>query len=204
MFLQDKFLYLSYTMIMAIYAGIALISAATLLLELALLRLFAVQQFYHFAFMAVSLALLGAGASGSLLSVRRRRFSPVRLCLLFGLTTVGAYLVINYLPFDSFSIAWDGRQAWYLAGYFLAAAVPFLFAGLLVGGALMDAGDAARSHRVYAANLMGSALGDEWQFFGNQFRSGGDGGVNVGIYGRALARRSRLCRRFRRNGPVGT
>ena len=71
------------------------------------MRLFAVQQFYHFAFMAISLALLGAGASGSLLSVWQRRFSPAVLCLAFWLSTLGAYLVINYLPFDSFSIAWD-------------------------------------------------------------------------------------------------
>ena len=140
---------------MGYYLGIALISAATLLLELTLLRLFAVQQFYHFAFMAVSLALLGAGASGSVLTVTRRRLDPGTLCLAFGLTTVAAYLLINYLPFDSFSIAWDGRQPLYLALYFLAAAVPFLFAGLLVGEALMS----AASHRVYAANLIGSAAG---------------------------------------------
>ena len=104
------------------------------------MRLFAVQQFYHFAFMAISLALLGAGASGSLLSVWQRRFPPAALCLAFGLTTLGAYLTINYLPFDSFSIAWDSRQLLFLALYFLAAAVPFLFAGLLVGGELMRTG----------------------------------------------------------------
>jgi hypothetical protein len=137
------------------YLGIALISAAALLLQLTLLRLFAVQQFYHFAFMAVSLALLGAGASGSILTITRRRLSPGILCLAFGLTTITAYLIINYLPFDSFSIAWDGRQPLYLALYFLAAAVPFLFAGLLVGEALIS----AASHRVYAANLIGSAAG---------------------------------------------
>ncbi len=140
---------------MGYYLGIALISAATLLLEITLLRLFAVQQFYHFAFMAVSLALLGAGASGSVLSVTRQRLTPITLCLSFGLTTVGAYLAINYLPFDSFSIAWDSRQLLYLALCFLAAAVPFLFAGLLVGEALTS----AASHRVYAANLIGSAAG---------------------------------------------
>ena len=55
---------------MLYYSGLLLISAATILLELTLLRLFAVQQFYHFAFMAVSLALLGAGASGTFLSLR--------------------------------------------------------------------------------------------------------------------------------------
>lgn len=147
---------------MVYFLALALISAATILLELALLRLFAVQQFYHFAFMAISLALLGAGASGSLLSLVRRRFRPAGPCLIFSLTTLGAYLTINYLPFDSFSIAWDSRQLLYLAGYFLAAAVPFLFAGLVVAGELMAAGQAAGgsgSHRVYGANLIGSALG---------------------------------------------
>ena len=142
------------------YYTIALVSAATILLELALLRLFAVQQFYHFAFMAISLALLGAGASGSILSLRGRRFSPAGMSLAFALTTLGAYLIINYLPFDSFSIAWDSRQLFYLAIYFLAAAVPFLFAGLVIGGELMGAGRNGRgSHRVYGANLIGSAAG---------------------------------------------
>jgi len=142
------------------YFTIALVSAATILLELALLRLFAVQQFYHFAFMAISLALLGAGASGSILSLRGRRFSPAGMSLAFALTTLGAYLIINYLPFDSFSIAWDSRQLFYLAIYFLAAAVPFLFAGLVIGGELMGAGrNGGGSHRVYGANLIGSAAG---------------------------------------------
>jgi hypothetical protein len=117
---------------MSTYVAIALISAATLLLEISFLRLFAVQQFYHFAFMAVSLALLGAGASGSLLSVWKRRWPPAVLCLLFGLATAGSYLIINYIPFDSFSIAWDGRQLLFLMIYFLSAALPFLFAGLIV------------------------------------------------------------------------
>lgn len=142
------------------YVTIGLVSAATILLELSLLRLFAVQQFYHFAFMAISLALLGAGASGSILSYCGRPFSPAVMSLAFALSTLGAYLVINYLPFDSFSIAWDSRQLLYLAVYFLAAAGPFLFAGLVIGGELMVAGAVGRrSYQVYGANLIGSAAG---------------------------------------------
>lgn len=144
---------------MVTYVAIVLISAATLLLELALLRIFAIQQFYHFAFMAISLALLGAGASGSLLSVRGRPYRSAPLSLAFSVTTVGAYLLINYVPFDSFSIAWDRRQVLYLALYFLAAATPFVFGGLAVGGELMRAGGTDDSHRVYGANLLGSAAG---------------------------------------------
>ncbi|MFW6183690.1 MAG: SAM-dependent methyltransferase, partial [Chloroflexota bacterium] len=151
---------------MLYYLALFLLSAATLLLELALLRLFAVQQFYHFAFMAISLALLGAGASGSILSLQAsqrtaldRPLSAAWICLGFGASTVVAFLIINYLPFDSFSIAWDGRQVFFLALYFLAAATPFIFAGLVVGRELMLAGEAGGSHRVYSANLLGSAAG---------------------------------------------
>lgn len=167
---------------MASYLAIGIMSGATLLLELALLRLFAVQQFYHFAFMAISLALLGAGASGSILSVRGRRFPPAWLCLLFGVTTLAAYSIINYSPFDSFSIAWDRRQILHLAVYFLAATVPFLFSGLLVGGELMRAGKAgtAASHRVYGSNLIGSALGSVLSL---PFLSlvGGEGAVLIAV-----------------------
>ena len=52
-----------------VYSGILLLSAATLLFEITLTRVFSVAQWYHFAFMVVSLALLGFGASGSFLSL---------------------------------------------------------------------------------------------------------------------------------------
>src|SRR2546422_5161964 len=45
-------------------SGLALTSFAALLLELALTRLFSVVLFYHFAFLAISIALLGLGAGG--------------------------------------------------------------------------------------------------------------------------------------------
>src|SRR5512143_2744919 len=93
------------------------LSAAALLFEVDLSRLFSVTQFYHFAFMVVSLALLGYGASGTVLALfRRPTQQPTRrtlawLSLACGFSILGAYLLTDYLPFDSFSIAWDGRQA---------------------------------------------------------------------------------------------
>jgi len=44
--------------------GVMIISFASMLLELALTRLFSVILFYHFAFLAISIALLGLGAGG--------------------------------------------------------------------------------------------------------------------------------------------
>src|SRR5579862_9517456 len=48
----------------ALLAGVAISSFAALLLELALTRLFSVVLFYHFAFLAISIALLGLGSGG--------------------------------------------------------------------------------------------------------------------------------------------
>jgi hypothetical protein len=72
-------------------------------------------------------------------------------------STIGSYLVLNTLPFDSYAIAWDGRQLVYLAVYFLAPAVPFAFTGLAVG--LLLAARPADANRTYAVNLLGSGVG---------------------------------------------
>src|SRR6202035_4568730 len=55
-------------------AGLALTSFAALLLELALTRLFSVVLFYHFAFLAISIALLGLGAGGVFAYLLKSRF----------------------------------------------------------------------------------------------------------------------------------
>lgn len=147
----------------ALLLNILLLSTATLLFEINLSRLFSVAQFYHFAFMIVSLALLGFGLSGTLLAVLPAlgRQEPQRslrwLSLATGASMLGAYGLINGLPFDSFSIAWDGRQAWILALHYLALTTPFFFCGMAVSLSLSAYGESA--NRVYAANLLGSAAG---------------------------------------------
>jgi SAM-dependent methyltransferase len=150
----------------AALVGTALSSAAVLMLEVVLTRVFAVAQFHHFAFVAVSLALLGFGAAGSFLYVwpRLGRGGPGRWATLAALQSaaiVGGYLVVNRVPFDSFTVAWDRRQILYLAVVYLALATPFFFAGALVT-VLLAGWDQTRrvpAHRVYAASLAGAGLG---------------------------------------------
>jgi hypothetical protein len=148
---------------MLIYLGVFLLSASTLAFEVVLSRLFSISQFYHFAFMTVSLALLGAGASGAALSVfpSLRRGDPARrlssLALLTALAALGSLALANWLPFDSFAIAWDRRQVLYLASMYLALSTPFFFGAMAVGWLLTARPDDAP--RIYAANLVGSAAG---------------------------------------------
>ena len=137
--------------------SLILISAASLAYEICLTRIFAIQQFHNFAFIVISLAVMGYAASGFALSLSHQQASPLLLASCYALSATLAYLVINYLPFDSYSIAWDRTQIWVLLVYFLAAGIPFFFAGWFVGQALSTAGSSA--YRPYAANLIGGSLG---------------------------------------------
>ena len=137
--------------------SLILISAASLAYQICLTRIFSIQQFHNFAFIVISLAVMGYAASGVALSISRRQPPPIVLASGFALSVTLAYLVINYLPFDSYSIAWDRTQVWVLLVYFLAVGIPFLFAGWFVGLALLEAGESA--FRPYGANLIGASLG---------------------------------------------
>jgi spermidine synthase len=159
----------------ALYGGVFLLAAGTLLFEITLTRIFSIAQWYHFAFMAVGLGMLGAAASGSLLHLLRsglvskpaagsppRRsacaaHAPLCCALLFSVSVLGSYAACNLLPFDSFRLAWERSQLFLLAGYFLGLALPFLWSGLAF--ALLLARAPERSGSLYFANLSGSAAG---------------------------------------------
>jgi len=145
------------------YLGILLLSSATLLFEITLTRVFSVAQWYHFAFMVVSLALLGFGASGSFLFLfpglaknNLRRLLAI-CAILFSVTCIGGYFVVNSIPFDSYRLSWEGRQLLYLAVYYLSLAVPFFFTGLALGATL--SGMPQRAGKLYGFNMVGSGLG---------------------------------------------
>src|SRR6267154_1353970 len=71
-----------------VMAAVALVSFASLLLELAMTRLFSVVLFYHFAFFAISVALLGLGSGGVFAHIRRPFLQR------FHIRTLGAWLCI--------------------------------------------------------------------------------------------------------------
>jgi hypothetical protein len=146
-----------------IVIAIGLLSTATLAYEAALTRLLAVAQFYHFAFLIVSLALLGVGASGTFLAVFPAiKEHPLPRILsgagiIFTLSIWVSYAMVNWLPFDSYSIAWDRKQILYFVLYYCSLSLPFLVSGLGLGAALSVVQD--KHNQIYAANLLGSGLG---------------------------------------------
>lgn len=145
------------------YAGLAALSAAAILLELTLTRIYSVTHGYHFAFLAVSLGLMGFGASGTALFVapglwRRAGNRLLSLsALLFTLASIGSYWAINSIPFDAYRLALEPVMLLYLAVFYVVQVVPFFFAGLALGGALSL--EPARAGELYGASLVGSGLG---------------------------------------------
>ena len=146
-----------------IYFGLFLISAATLLLEVTLTRVLAIAQWHHFAFWIISMAMLGFGVSGTLLSIfpsflKRcpERFLPVTSTI-FSLSSVGSFALINRIPLDQFVILWDFRQLLYLALTYLALSFPFIASGLCVGFLLSK--KTGEVGRLYFFTMAGSGVG---------------------------------------------
>ncbi len=140
--------------------GLALTSFAALLLELALTRLFSVVLFYHFAFLAISIALLGLGAGGVsayLLKSRLARFGTrmlaSRLCLINAVLVVVVLEIVLHVPV---ALEVSGKNFLRLTVLYLAAAVPFFLTGLLFS--VVFARETHRIPRLYGADLCGGAL----------------------------------------------
>ncbi len=149
------------------YAGIFAVSAATLLFQVTFVRIFSVSIWYHFAFLVVSIALFGIGASGVALSfvkpgpreARLRSLAP--LC--FAISALLAYLLTNAIPFSPFRILQDPKQLFYFFLYDVLLMIPFFFSGSAV--ALILRAYPARAGRLYAFDLVGAALGVLLVFF---------------------------------------
>jgi len=141
----------------------ATISAAILAYEVLLVRLFAIVQWHHFAFMAISVALLGFGISGTLLGLARewmlRRAHAVftASAMLFGFAAPAAFLVAQTLPFNALEVVWAPWQLMYLGVIYLLLAVPLTAGATCIGIAFLICGIAVR--RVYLWNLLGSGVG---------------------------------------------
>ncbi len=143
--------------------GVGLLSASVLAYELLLMRLFAIVHWHHFAFMMISVALLGYGTSGTLLALMGRftagrlRFTFALGAIGFSLTSVLCFAAAQKLPFNALAFLWSPRQWGYLAGIYVLLLVPFLLAAIGLGAMLRYYG--RRISRVYAADLAGAGAG---------------------------------------------
>ena len=143
--------------------AISFVSAAILAYEVLLMRLLAIVQWHHFAYMVISVALLGYGASGTFLALSqdwmKRRFTAAFAvnALLFGATAVLGFALGQRVPFNALAVVWDVRQVLHLAVLYAVFVVPFFFGANCVGLAFITFGE--RIGRIYRYDLIGAGAG---------------------------------------------
>ncbi len=145
-----------------LFSGVFLTALGTLLFEVSLIRVLSFSIWYHFAYVVMSTALLGFGASGTLLAVRPKLGTDnlsrtlARLAIAAGVTAALSLLFISRFPLHPLRILEDRTQLLLLLVYQLVATVPFFFAGTIISLAFRQA--ATRVDRLYFWDLVGGGL----------------------------------------------
>ena len=139
------------------------ISAALISYQILLFKMFSIQYWYHFAYLIISIALLGFGASGTVIFLFRRTLKdhfPLVLfsCpLLFALSMWMNIYLNRLVAFNPLMIVWDKSEICHLLYLSLSIFIPFFLGGLCIGVSFVVASNYI--HRIYFANMAGSGLG---------------------------------------------
>jgi len=127
------------------------------------MRLFSIAQWHHFAYMIISLALLGFGASGTAIAILQRwilryfKQAFIACGIIYAYATVGCFLLSQSVPFNPFMIIWDTRQYFYLLTNYIILFIPFFFGASCIGLGLMKFKE--HINRLYFVDLVGAGTG---------------------------------------------
>src|SRR5437762_9503454 len=142
-------------------AGVALVSAALLMTELALTRIFSVVMYYHFAFLAISIALFGVSASGVFAYLARRRLdrfdTDTMLAAESIVSAVATIVALFWLVRLRVGLNYSPHNLALMLTIYALAALPFFAGGLVVTLAISRF--SSHVNAIYAADLIGAAGG---------------------------------------------
>jgi spermidine synthase len=144
-------------------ASLFFVSVTVLAFEIEVMRTFAVTSWSNFGSMVISIALLGFGLSGTLLtfcgrSIRRNPDGWLGAAA-FALapSIASAHTLAQRVPFNPVLIASDMSQLWWVGAYYLVYSIPFFAGGIFIGAIFSAL--SSRSHQLYFWNMLGSGLG---------------------------------------------
>ena len=145
------------------FIAIGLLSACVLAYEVLLTRLFSIVLWHHFAYMIISAAMLGYGASGTALTLRKEKISThfgaayVMAATALAVLMPTAFLLAQQIPFNPLELLWDKTQLLKLLAIYLLMMLPFFCGGLGIGLAMSCFGKQAS--RIYACDILGAGIG---------------------------------------------
>ncbi len=172
MFAKHKGDFFHYKLVFAL----SILSVAIVTYEIQLIHFFTIVQWHHFAYMVISIALLGFGASGTVISIFRKwMLQRNELLIPFFMISSGLLMTIavrasryDFFLFDSYTLFVDRSQFSRLLGTYFLFFLPFFSGALAVG--LIFIKKISRIGTFYFSNLLGSGMGSAlaiflfWQF----------------------------------------
>jgi len=145
------------------FVAIGLLSACVLSYEVLLTRLFSIVLWHHFAYMIISAAMLGYGASGTVLTLLKDKIAS-HFRLVYVMAAIGvvflmplSFLLAQQVPFNPLELLWDKTQLAKLLAIYLLMMLPFFCGGFSIGLIFFRFGREAS--RIYATDILGAGIG---------------------------------------------
>jgi SAM-dependent methyltransferase len=143
--------------------AVCCVSVVLISYEISVMRTFAVGSWATFGAMVISIALLGFGLAGTILTFLQKRLEGkagrwMAFCaVLLPLFMAVGHSLAQYVPFNPKFIATDSTQWWWIGAYFVIYALPFLCGAFFIGIAFIAL--SRRLHQLYFWNMLGSGVG---------------------------------------------
>jgi spermidine synthase len=145
------------------FIAISLLAICVLAYEVLLTRLFSIVLWHHFAYMIISAAMLGYGASGTTLTLLKEKIAPhfgavyIISAAALAVLMPAAFWLAQQIPFNPLELLWDKTQPAKLLAVYLLMMLPFFCGGLGIG--LVFAHFGKQASRIYAFDILGAGLG---------------------------------------------
>tara|TARA_Y100000310_G_C20683311_1_gene817419 strand:- start:1165 stop:3549 length:2385 start_codon:yes stop_codon:yes gene_type:complete len=182
------------------FLGVFFIAMSTLMLEILLTRIFSVVMWYHFAFLAISIAMFGLTAGAIIVYLFPKQFPNKKIILrtaqstiLFSITTIITLLIYIKIPSE---VNFRSANILFLTITYILFAIPFIFSGISICLALTKF--PKRVNTLYASDLIGAGLGCLTVIFILKFT---DGPTAI-IFTALLAAIASLCFIFNTNYKI--
>lgn len=144
-------------------ASLFLLSVSLIGYELAVMRTFSVGSWSNFGSMVISIALLGFGLAGVVITFIQKAIkkAPERwlstLAFLFMISMSVAYVVAQRIPFKPLLINVDATQFLWIGAYYVVYSIPFFIGAVFINVSFMTYG--SHIHKLYFWNMTGSGVG---------------------------------------------
>ena len=145
--------------------SVAFISVSIIAFQLSLIQILSIVQWYHFAYMIISVALLGFGAAGTFISLFRiSLLKNIGSLLPIFMLLSGLFMALSVsvsqselFRFDSYKLFFDFSNVWQLVLSYIVFFLPFFFGALSIG--LIFVKHVKNIGTLYFANMLGSGIG---------------------------------------------